>query len=295
MSKATEVMNEIEAQLDILDSESASWLSKTMARLNTRTAKLSAIGVATVAVTMTVTYFLTAKKLESKYQKIADEEIDDVKRHYAILRKDGADLEELASQYRDEAGIILETEGYLPVGSDEVEDDEDDIPATEDDIAAEIERRAAAVEAEAERAAEEDVIRTVNIFDSREPDTYFDYEEELTRREADPEKPYVITKEEFDANETDFEQTSLTFYDGDQVLTDEKDGPIDDDDSLVGAENLLRFGAGSQDKSIVYVRNERLGLDIEIVQSNGTFTEEVLGFIKHSDDRPRIRKFRNDD
>jgi hypothetical protein len=63
---------------------------------------------------------------------------------------------------------------------------------------------------------------------------------------------------------------------------------------LVGDDNL-RFGYGSNDSNMVYVRNPRIEMDMEIVRSQGTYTKEVLGFddeaeLKHSGRRRRFRE-----
>jgi hypothetical protein len=95
-------------------------------------------------------------------------------------------------------------------------------------------------------------------------------------------------------NEPDHIQHTLTYFEGDDVLTDEEDQPINETDDTVGNANLLKFGHGSKDNNIVYVRNEKLDLDFEITRSKGSYIKEVLGFIQH-DDRKRVRSFRRRD
>ncbi len=90
------------------------------------------------------------------------------------------------------------------------------------------------------------------------------------------------------------EQVSLTYFDGDDVLVDDRDQPVPDPDDSIGEDHLGRFGVGSKDNNIVYVRNDRLELDFEILRSNGKYAQEVLGFIEHSEHRG-VRKFRHDD
>ena len=60
---------------------------------------------------------------------------------------------------------------------------------------------------------------------------------------------------------------------------------------------LTRFGAGSNSKHVVHVRNTIKELDFEVLYSPGEYGKEVLGFLEHSDDRwPRSpRKFRETD
>ena len=108
------------------------------------------------------------------------------------------------------------------------------------------------------------------------------------------DKPYVISWEEFAGAAREYDQDTLTYFEGDDVLSDGRDAVVDDVDNIVGAANLLRFGDQSRDNNIVYIRNDKLGLDFEIVRSKGNYAKEVLGFIEHSEPRGRPRKFRRD-
>jgi len=106
-------------------------------------------------------------------------------------------------------------------------------------------------------------------------------EEEMERR--DSERPYVIEHEEFVQSENDVR--TLTFFEGDGILADEQDEHIPDTDAIVGDENLIRFGHGSYDPNIVYIRNERIGVDFEVNRVEGKYAEVILGFIQHEDKR----------
>jgi len=122
----------------------------------------------------------------------------------------------------------------------------------------------------------------------------FDYDAELATRSEDA--PYVISFEEFQADEKDYVRNTLTWYEGDDTLTDDKEQPIPDVDAVVGEHNMVRFGHGSRDPNIVYVRNDRMEVDFEVVHNKSAYSAAVLGF-QHSD-RPGSRKtprFRGDD
>lgn len=84
-------------------------------------------------------------------------------------------------------------------------------------------------------------------------------------------KPYVVTPEEFGELD-EYETISLTYY-SDGILTDERDEPIDNVDELVGVESLDRFGEYEDDS--VFVRNDRLKCDFEILADNREYTEIV--------------------
>lgn len=112
----------------------------------------------------------------------------------------------------------------------------------------------------------------------------------------DPEKPYIITPEEFAVNDPDYDQLSITYFEGDGVLTDDTNQHIPDDDRCVGLGNLEKFDE-QEDIHTLYVRNERMKTDFEVTRSTGKFSEEVLGF-EHSDDtymRSRRKQRLSDD
>ena len=81
--------------------------------------------------------------------------------------------------------------------------------------------------------------------------------------------PYVISPDEFGELE-DFETVSLTYY-ADGVLTDDMDIPINDVEGIVGIDSLTRFGEYEADS--VFVRNERLKGDYEILLSLRRYSE----------------------
>lgn len=298
MAEATQELLEktldtIEDTLDVMESGIDTANHKTFALLKNPKIVLGATVVVTVAATATATYLVASKILRKKYQAQADAEIQDVKDTYLAVTKQGISLEEMAAHIPDDAILVVDREELITKRT-EVEEvitengyaQYDKVPPAEEVPIEDITVTQAIIEA-----------TTRNIFESDDPDTYFDFREEIERREQKPNDPYVITKEEFDLNETDFSQTSLTYYDGDDVLCDEKDTPIEDVDRVIGVQNLLRFGHGSGDPRIVYIRNARLNLDLEVAHSDGKFAKEVLGFddgeLKHSQQRP-IRRMRPD-
>lgn len=84
-------------------------------------------------------------------------------------------------------------------------------------------------------------------------------------------KPYVISPDEF--GEADgYETISLTYY-SDGVLADQSDELVEDVDGTVGIESLNRFGEYEDDS--VFVRNERLKEDFEILLDQRNYAEIV--------------------
>ena len=124
-------------------------------------------------------------------------------------------------------------------------------------------------------------------------DDDWDYEVEVPKRT--PTTPYVIHRDEFFADEKGYDnQTTLTFYSGDNVLCDENDTPVYNPEKIVG---VLEFGKGSGDPNVVYVRNERLEAEYEILLDTGFYQLEVLGgqteaMLKANDLKHSVYKFR---
>ena len=136
----------------------------------------------------------------------------------------------------------------------------------------------------------ETVVR--NIFTDNE----WNLEQEVSKRKSSPHLPYVISQEEYMEGVPGYEQITLAYYeDGEGILVDPQDVPIPDSDKIVGDDNLLRFGHGSGDSRVVYVRNDDISVDFEIIKSQGSFESEVLGFKHSDDDRRRSRRMRASD
>lgn len=112
-------------------------------------------------------------------------------------------------------------------------------------------------------------------------------------------EPYVISRLEFEDNEAGYDQISLTYYDGDDTLCDDKDSRIPDIDRVIGQRNLEYFGHASDDERVVYVRNEKFGTDYEIFKNDGEYTVMVLGLsdedLGREPQRKKPLKMRDDD
>lgn len=143
--------------------------------------------------------------------------------------------------------------------------------------------------------AEEAELVGVTTLLNDDPD--WDYETEIADRVR--EQPYIIHVDEFKENEFDFNQETLTFYAGDGILAQEPtDEPIYGYLNLMGE---LKFGHGSKDPNVVYIRNEAIRMEWEILRHHGHYRVEVEGHtmeqevddeIQHS--YRRVMKFRGD-
>jgi hypothetical protein len=98
------------------------------------------------------------------------------------------------------------------------------------------------------------------------PVTDWDMEKELAEREANPGKPYVIHKDEFWNEELGYTQTSLGYYDVNDILVDDDNKPIYNYKRIVGP---LKWGHGSGDPNVFHVRNDKLEAEYEIVCYRG--------------------------
>lgn len=90
--------------------------------------------------------------------------------------------------------------------------------------------------------------------------------EDLDKRNPDP---YVINPDQFGERE-EYEVISIFYY-ADKILADDNDELIEDVDGLVGSDSLLTFG--QYDDDAVFVRNERLQTDFEILRSEKKYLE----------------------
>lgn len=131
-------------------------------------------------------------------------------------------------------------------------------------------------------------------------DDYWCYEDELEKRKAHPNRPYVIHYDEYRANELDYPQASVMYYEGDDVVCDELDVPMYSKDQLMGP---LLFGHGSLDPNIVFIRNDKIEMEWEVLRNEGHYGIEVEGLeeerIEHSSGKKKknkepIPKFRLD-
>jgi len=87
--------------------------------------------------------------------------------------------------------------------------------------------------------------------------------------------PYIIHEDEFRGSELGYQQIACTYYAGDDVLVDE-DGDILSIDSTVGNGNL-RFGHGSGSDNVVFIRNDKLEVDMEVSRLPGSYESEASG------------------
>lgn len=84
-----------------------------------------------------------------------------------------------------------------------------------------------------------------------------------------PRDPYEITEEEYDDNNNEFEKESLYYYRGNYTLVDDSDNVVDveDADILLGSD----WSDLMNENGIIYIRNEKVKTDYEIVVNSGVY------------------------
>lgn len=93
-------------------------------------------------------------------------------------------------------------------------------------------------------------------------------------RHRNPNRPYVVHRDEFFEEGDDYSQRQLTYYNGDDTLVDEDNKVIENHSMVVGE---MKWGHGSGDPNVVYIRNERLRAEYEIFLEAGQYRIEILG------------------
>lgn len=258
-------------------------------------------------------HVLTKNVLKAKYEALVEEEVQTAKAYFSMRHKTGA--------YDDPGKIVAAKKAERVSHSNDVEEYVEKVEVYKPDVPdisksakkktskPEPEEDMEAFEKRLIREAKEEVDtvkRRLDVFDDDDDDDILevgdeDGDEIVTMNVFHPgnqgdrgsNKPFVLTVREFEEGEFDYVQNTLTYYEGDDVLADERDQPIHHMQKIVGTENL-KFGDKSGDPNIVYIRNNELEVDFEICRSKGTFTEEVLGYAEPSN-KPRPRKFRESD
>lgn len=252
---------------------------------------LAGVAIVSLAAGAAGGYLVAKRILTTKYDAMLEEEIAQAKDFYAALNKQGdyATPEAAMKKLHSEDGLTEDAQQELLRAADALRAYRgESVKVEETEAGVTVTQTSETVEQEDGSEKTEETTVT-NIFLNGQPlDENFDYEAEVAKRREGA--PYVITQEEFFENEVDFNQISCTYYEGDDVLADEQDSVIDDVEGNVGETNLKRFGHGSKDRHIVYVRNNLRGNDYEIARSRGKYTKEVLGM--DDEDTVPQRRFR---
>lgn len=184
----------------------------------------------------------------------------------AVMYEEGLDtkniLEKVDTELADNA-----REGYQTLSEDP--DDSNFIYVTENDPSEDI---------SVDNKESEDTPNDEESEDAPDDEEPVDYSSELQeeKESLDPTKaPYVISEEDFDADDDLFEKLSYTWYNEDMTLADETNAPFTNEENyknVVGTEFRKII---SENNSIIYVRNEKRMQDYEISYRDQTYGDSL--------------------
>lgn len=131
-----------------------------------------------------------------------------------------------------------------------------------------------------EEAAEEPLFTDEEIEEARgnlqdiidkytgDPDTVEQFVERSLGAIQNPKPPYVISRAQYayDEDYDDFDKETLTYLPRFRVLLDDDGELAGDPGDLVNWRCLTRFGDQSEERDTVFVRNERMKTDFEVVR-----------------------------
>ena len=139
----------------------------------------------------------------------------------------------------------------------------------------------------------EDVARKYLGKSSLQEEVTEEEEEEEEYPMDDPDLPYIISVGDYEDTECPNIKRQLIYYESDDVLTyGDTDQIISDPEQIVGNQALVNFGKGSNDPDIVYVRDNKLGIDYEICRQEKSYTEMVVG-VPPKKSKPRVKKVKD--
>lgn len=189
---------------------------------------------------------VTWKVVKTRYERIAQEEIESVKEAFAeyFVNNDDTSVEEVSEDDEDRP-----SSSSRQINWEDYEDLDEDDSAEEDEY-------------QADEADREEYARITSYYTNEEGGAE-DMDKHIGRA------PYVIDPDEF-ASLDNWKTVSLTYY-ADDVLEDEKYRIINNRDELIGPKALTTFGEYEEDS--VFVRNERLKTDYEILKDYRTYDE----------------------
>lgn len=220
------------------------------------------------------TYLVVRKTLELKYRDIAEEEIASVKESYDLLYSKDQSPREKFEQMKDKIeelesyADLLDESGYF---KEEVLDEAEEGPSP---------KKMGTPDG---RPDPETVVRDI-LEDRTDPPRY-----------EDGETPYVITVEEFMSDRDDHEKITVSYYEYDNTAASEDDSIIHNHEGSLGPDFVKYIGWKAAGQNTVYVRNEKISADFEILVHPGSYQEDVLGILPDEHPKKKMLIARNDE
>lgn len=225
--------------------------------------------------------FLVASKLaERKYAEQLESDIQEVKQSYNLLHKKDLDNPIKAAEA---LGAVVKDIGYITEA--ELQEQTNTLEVVEGDevltIRGETVRLLETVEGRSEVNAEK-VVPPLREEVSEGPITVKHSGNVFDKPEShiDRSRPYVVSMEEYMTwgSEEGWESHTYTWYDKDEVLTEEDDSIIAETDKYVGDVNLRKLSDGDTEREgVIYVINEHYKTAMEIVFDPNAYSVVVAG------------------
>lgn len=250
--------------------------------------EISLYSAAAAAASAGITFVVTRNHMRRVHEETIQNEVADIKAHYHKV------IDETKATMRNE----IEKETYANIVKMGGYQSEEEMLEEQKEL--DEDRTTTVVNIwNTPQLTPEDYERGVGI--DPEPDEPLAEDEVIPHgvNQPEPDYPFTITKMEYDEDEPDYDKITLTYYEGDDVLADDRDEPIDDVDGTIGPDALESFGHLSEDKNVCYVRNRERDADFEIVLNPGAHAVIVHGMDPEDlgivEPKNRIKKMRDDE
>ena len=191
-------------------------------------------------------YFLADRLIKKKYELMAQQEINEVKSMYLAKCRKLDDIKK-----NDEQKSIIATFNPSNVSVDHL------------DIDKEIKNKINDMYGILSKTKYSNSLSATNLDGSE--DRFIEDEPPIENLET----PYVITTRDFVHTKRYYDKITLLYYEDDGTLATESDNMIEDIDVAIGDSSLDHFGEYEEDA--VYVRNDRLSTDYEVLLQHGSF------------------------
>ena len=189
--------------------------------------------------------FVAARAVKEKYQQEAEEEIAEMREYYRELKKESTKVETAEDDTKEESK----------------EEPKDDFKPIEE------------LEEAKEIIKDKGYINYTHYNDT-------DIKENNKEEQVDENEIYIIDPEEYGGENGEYDTATLTYF-KDGVLTDEVDEIVAY--NIIGGEENLQPFKDHPDCNAVYVRDDNIMVDYEILRDPYQYDEYKMDF---SDDRP---------
>lgn len=215
-------------------------------------------GVIMFAVGAAVGSAVTWELVKTKYEQIAQEEIDSVKNDLLGQREEYTNLMSKMKKHLNESATYVESQD--DEADDEYYPDDDERDFTEKE------------REQIDYYKMTSKYRSTADADAEDEDEEGDKEEDEFNGEVQYiNGPYAISPDDFSCSPPGYNAQPLDYF-TDGILADSWGMPLDIDETI-GEENLAHFGEYVDD--VLYVRNERTEIDYEVTKDPRSYAEAV--------------------